>query len=576
MTCAFDKKETSDFFRVTPKRKYKLIILIIASKEPSYDYFTRCWREYMNSFDDVYSFFIYSDITIKTDFVITKDTITYRSIECNVPGIFEKTTASMNMCNQLFEYDYLLRTNLSSSFHIPRLLAFLEDRPRTNYIASQFYNLPNHPNKRSQQMIVNDFFGQELNEKFVFLHGAAFILSQDIVEKYLHVVRTDSESYQKVAMLPDDVSISMLLCKCVEPVMNAETEYYFMPREYKNLNEVKFQCSRLVDPATVPEHVFHFRNKHDDSDIDNSVQHRNIDIKNYIQQVRYFYNKPDFMKEEMEHDLIDTKPKKKIVDCFTFYNELDMLLYRLTVLDSVVDFFVLVESTRTHAGAEKPLFYQDNKALFEKFSNKIIHIIVDDLVVPDISAGEQWTNEKYQRDCISRGIEQLGMKDDDFIVISDVDEIPDPRTLVLIKETAQQIPFAALKQDFYYYNLNSRMNEIWLHAKIITYSEYLKMAKKPSAIRLANAPLKIENGGWHLSYFGDSRFIQNKLIQFAHQEFNLPEITKLENLDERMKSGQDILGRQHVNITRIPIKNNQYLPVQYEEFLVKFILPEML
>ena len=572
MSCAFDKKETSDFFRVTPKRKYKVIILIIASKEPSYDYFTRCWREYMNSFDDVYSFFIYSDNTIKTDFVITKDTITYKSVECNVPGIFLKTNASMYLCGQLFEYDYLLRTNLSSFFHLPRLVAYLENEPRTHYITSQFYNLPNHPNKRGQQIIVNDFFGKELNEKFVFLHGAAFILSKDIVDKYLDVVQHDTVSYEKVFQLPDDVSISMLLCKCVEPVMNAETEYYFMPREYKNLNEVKMQCSRLVDPATVPEHVFHFRNKHDDSDIDNSVQHRNIDIQNYIQQVRYFYHKPEFMKEEFERELLDTNFKKRMIDCFTFYNELDMLFYRLNVLDSVVDFFVLVESTRTHAGAEKPLFYQDNMTLFEKFNGKIIHIIVDDLVVPDISAGEQWSNEKYQRDCIERGIEQLGPKDHDFIIISDVDEIPDPRTLALIKETAQPIPFAALKQDFYYYNLNSRMNEVWLHAKIITYSEYVNMDKKPSTIRLANAPLKIENGGWHLSYFGDSSFIQNKLIQFAHQEFNLPEITDLENLDSRVKSGQDILGREHVNITRIPIKNNRYLPPRYEEFLAKFII----
>ena len=56
----------------------------------------------------------------------------------------------------------------------------------------------------------------------------------------------------------------------------------------------------------------------------------------------------------------------KIVDCFTFYNELDMLTYRLNILNDVVDYFVLVESIHTHIGKEKPLFYQENKQLFEK------------------------------------------------------------------------------------------------------------------------------------------------------------------------------------------------------------------
>ena len=68
----------------------------------------------------------------------------------------------------------------------------------------------------------------------------------------------------------------------------------------------------------------------------------------------------------------------KIIDCFTFYNELDMLTYRLNILNDIVDYFVLVEATHTHVGKEKPLFYKENKHLFEKFNHKIIHIVVDD------------------------------------------------------------------------------------------------------------------------------------------------------------------------------------------------------
>ena len=43
----------------------------------------------------------------------------------------------------------------------------------------------------------------------------------------------------------------------------------------------------------------------------------------------------------------------KIIDCFTFYNELDMLELRLNELNEVVDYFVLVECVKTHANNDK-------------------------------------------------------------------------------------------------------------------------------------------------------------------------------------------------------------------------------
>ena len=68
---------------------------------------------------------------------------------------------------------------------------------------------------------------------------------------------------------------------------------------------------------------------------------------------------------------------KRIIDCFIFYNELDMLEYRLNVLNDVVDLFILVEATHTFVGNSKQLYYQENKERYQKFHNKIIHIIVD-------------------------------------------------------------------------------------------------------------------------------------------------------------------------------------------------------
>ncbi|MGN1154117.1 MAG: hypothetical protein ACI4S3_08815 [Candidatus Gastranaerophilaceae bacterium] len=91
-----------------------------------------------------------------------------------------------------------------------------------------------------------------------------------------------------------------------------------------------------------------------------------------------------------------------IYDCFTFFNELDLLEIRLNILNDVVDKFVLVEATKTFTGQDKPLYYNDNKEKFSAFNAKIIHVVVDDY--PSIGLETAWGYENWQRNCISRGL----------------------------------------------------------------------------------------------------------------------------------------------------------------------------
>lgn len=99
----------------------------------------------------------------------------------------------------------------------------------------------------------------------------------------------------------------------------------------------------------------------------------------------------------------------KLIDCFTFYNELKMLEFRLTELDDVVDYFILVEANKTYSGFEKEYYYDNNKHLFVKFNHKIIHIKVDDM--PDGDGHNNiWARENHQRNCIIRGLEMLDLE----------------------------------------------------------------------------------------------------------------------------------------------------------------------
>jgi beta-1,4-mannosyl-glycoprotein beta-1,4-N-acetylglucosaminyltransferase len=117
-----------------------------------------------------------------------------------------------------------------------------------------------------------------------------------------------------------------------------------------------------------------------------------------------------------------------IVDCFIFYNEDELLNYRLNILQDIVDVFVLVESTRTFTGKPKKLYFEK-----EKFKERIIHIVVDDFPFTEPTKEQVWKNEKFQRNCIQRGLDQLTLNDNDILIFSDVDEIPDPNTLKSLK-----------------------------------------------------------------------------------------------------------------------------------------------
>ena len=136
-----------------------------------------------------------------------------------------------------------------------------------------------------------------------------------------------------------------------------------------------------------------------------------------------------------------------IYDCFTFFNELDLLEIRLNTLNAVVDKFVLVEATLTHQGKPKPLYFDENKAKFESFSDKIIHIIVDKY--PENTNDDAWIYERYQRNMIKEGL--TNCKPDDVIIVSDIDEIPNPSK---ITEYKNKKGIKVFKQKMYYYFLN--------------------------------------------------------------------------------------------------------------------------
>jgi len=252
----------------------------------------------------------------------------------------------------------------------------------------------------------------------------------------------------------------------------------------------------------------------------------------------------------------------KVVDAFTFYNELDMLEYRLTVLDPVVDWFVLVEATLTHAGNPKPLFFQENQERFAQWKHKIVHVVVSDM--PETT--NPWVREEFQRWSLNRGLQTLGLRSADLVIVSDLDEIPNPTVVEEVRSIGLD-GFVTFEMDLYYYSLLFRSPHNWYHAKITSYDTYVNtFHRNPNALRMTFSGNAIRRGGWHLSYFGPPEFVRNKLKNFAHQELNTPKTMSLGFIESCVSSGT-LIHSGEAPLQTTPLETNPFPPPHLDVLL---------
>lgn len=245
-----------------------------------------------------------------------------------------------------------------------------------------------------------------------------------------------------------------------------------------------------------------------------------------------------------------------IYDCFIFFNELDLLEIRLNVLNDVVDRFVLVEATKAHSGKDKPLHFNENKERFKAFQHKIIHIIVDEYP-PFVTA---WTFENHQRNNILQGLKEA--RPEDVIMISDLDEIPDPRVVQPQAQNLKVIKLLVQKMHYYYLNyLNFSAPDWGLGTKMLPYRFFLESDKQlkfsytdyllpevnqgvtPTKIRFVENVKIIQNAGWHFSYLGGVDAIVEKISRVCHLEFTLDKYKDRKRLMQLIESGKDLYGR---------------------------------
>ena len=255
-----------------------------------------------------------------------------------------------------------------------------------------------------------------------------------------------------------------------------------------------------------------------------------------------------------------------IYDCFQYFNEDHMVDLRLNILDKYVDYFVISESTKTHQGKNKKLNFDKNN--FTKFKKKIIYLVADlnkNDTLNNHTGGES-VIEQHQRNFLINGIKKAN--DNDLIILSDSDEIPDLEKLNQIKSKTK---YTAFSQMMFMYKLNlQNLNESnWMGSKVAL-KKNIKSMQILRDMKFKNYPfwridkfnIQIIKGGWHFSFLQSPENISNKIKSYSHGEFNKEELTDEENIKKRILNNEDLFNRGF-DLKKIDLDNS------YPDYILK-------
>jgi len=255
--------------------------------------------------------------------------------------------------------------------------------------------------------------------------------------------------------------------------------------------------------------------------------------------------------------------RNKIYDCTTFYNANLLFQTRFEILKNFVDYFVVCEANKDHTGNPKPFNF--DLSFLEKNKDRIIYIKVTDLPTIKLKGKKDYKLLRLQMENLLKGIRNAD--DDDLIIFSDEDEIPNPENL--IKFDFDKYKFGIFLQNMYYYKINllsiDEGNNNWPGSRICK-KKNLKSFFKFRILKLKNLEYPfwridkeksiqvIENGGWHFSYMMSAEDILKKIESMAHTEFNKEKFKNLSKIKRNIENGVDPFER-NLRFKKVVIDN---------------------
>ncbi len=253
--------------------------------------------------------------------------------------------------------------------------------------------------------------------------------------------------------------------------------------------------------------------------------------------------------------------KNKIYDCTTFYQGNLLFETRYKILKDHVDYFVVCEANKDHVGKKKAFNF--NKSFLKKYSKKLIYIKVNDLPNIRLKGKKDYGILRVQMENIFKGIKNAN--DDDLIIFSDEDEIPNPKSIKNFKK--EKFKFGIFLQNMYYFRLNIQNFDEgkgnWPGSRICK-KKYLKSFFKLRLLKTKNIDYPfwrfdkekniqlIKKGGWHFTYLMSPKDISKKIKSMSHTEFNKKNFTNIKNIKKKISNLKDPFDR-NFNLKKVSI-----------------------
>lgn len=291
----------------------------------------------------------------------------------------------------------------------------------------------------------------------------------------------------------------------------------------------------------------------------------------------------------------------KVYDCFTFFNEFELLELRLETLWDLVDYFVIVEANKTHANEPKPFNFFERQKEFKKYFKKIRYVM-DDSEVPYTGVGD-WSIENNQRNNIIQGLQDA--ESDDLIFISDIDEIPNPQTLKILLDSRfdksldvevvqyffpeefndkKLVPFRCMIRAIQLLDCCPVVCKMRYHCYYFDWASYktdwegtvigkYKFMKSPQYFRNHRRVLpRLVEGGWHFSYMGGIEKVLAKMnaavecVELADKDANYLDKNFMEKI---MHDGKYIFGEQfsRCDVNEIALPTLKNFLTKYPQFV---------
>ena len=278
----------------------------------------------------------------------------------------------------------------------------------------------------------------------------------------------------------------------------------------------------------------------------------------------------------------------KIFDCTTFFDEEMIMDLRFNILNEFVHKFIVVESIFSHSGKKKKLNFNIDD--YPKFKDKIIYLVIENepkgLIDSSMPANKRFNSIKrieQSYNYMSKGITDA--LDDDLIMLSDNDEIPNLKSKQFQKSTKNLLIF---RQLFFYYKFNLSYNKInWYGSrackkkslKSFTWLKNIKNKKYLfwrldtcfSKLKYINLEI-IDDGGWHFTNVKTPEELYIKMNNFGHHdEFELSGLT-IKDIENKIKNKEVFYNHFADKSDQNKWKSNDKLEITDELLLPSYLL----